>query len=300
VTDSPALVGIASLLAASPAALAACVAIIGLVIGSFLNVVIHRLPVMIDRELHLECAGLAGAHIEPPAPRYSLVRPRSACPGCGAPITALQNIPVVSWLWLRGRCANCQQPISPRYPVVELVTAVLSALVAWRFGFTAHTAAVLLATWILIALFVIDIEHQLLPDRLTLPLLWLGLLGSVTLPASRHFPVAPASAIIGAACGYVSLWLVYHLGRWLFGKEGMGFGDFKLLAALGAWVGWQQLVPLVLLASLTGSIIGITLIVLRLQARSTPIPFGPYLAAAGWLVLVFAPELVAPWWPLAR
>jgi leader peptidase (prepilin peptidase) / N-methyltransferase len=299
VTGSPALVGIASLLADSPAALAACVAIFGLVIGSFLNVVIHRLPVMIDRQSRAECAALAGAEVTPQPP-YNLMRPRSACPGCGARITAIQNIPILSWLWLRGRCANCQRPIPVRYPLVELVTATLSAVVAWRFGYTAHTAAVLLATWMLIALFAIDLEQQLLPDLLTLPLLWLGLIASVALPASRHFPVSPSSAIIGAACGYLSLWLLFQAFRLLLNKEAMGYGDFKLLAALGAWVGWQQLLPLVLLASLTGSVLGITLILLRRHARAAPFAFGTYLAAAGWLVLVFAPELVAPWWPLAR
>jgi leader peptidase (prepilin peptidase)/N-methyltransferase len=299
VTDSPALVGIASLFAASPAAWAACVAIFGLVIGSFLNVVIHRLPVMIEREWRAECAPLTGADVGS-QPRYNLIQPRSACPGCGAPITALQNVPVVSWLWLRGRCAKCQRPISARYPLVELATALVSALVAWRFGFTAHAAAVLVVTWFLIALTVIDVEHQLLPDSLTLPLLWLGLLASVALPASRHFPVTPANAITGAACGYLSLWLVFQGFRLLTGKEGMGYGDFKLFAALGAWLGWQQLVPVILLAALTGALVGITLILLRRHGRETPMPFGPYLAAAGWLVLVFAPELVAPWWPLAR
>jgi leader peptidase (prepilin peptidase) / N-methyltransferase len=299
VTDSPALVGIASLLAASPAVLAACVAIFGLVIGSFLNVVIHRLPVMIEREWRTECAPLTGADAAQDPP-YNLMRPRSACPGCQAPITALQNIPLLSWLWLKGRCAHCQRPIPARYPLVELATAVLSALVAWRFGFTAHTAAVLLITWFLIPLTVIDLEHQLLPDRLTLPLLWLGLVASVALPVLRHFPVTPASAITGAGCGYLSLWLVFQAFRLVTGKEGMGYGDFKLFAALGAWLGWQQLVPVILLAAVTGALIGITLIVLRRHGRETPMPFGPYLAAAGWLVLVFAPELVAPWWPLAR
>ena len=249
--------------------------------------------------MRAECASLTGTPA-PAEPPYNLIRPRSACPGCGAPITALQNIPVLSWLWLKGRCANCHRPISARYPLVELFTAFISALVAWRFGFSAHTAAVLVVSWFLIALTGIDLEHQLLPDSLTLPLLWLGLLASVALPPTRHFPVTPASAIIGAACGYLSLWLVFHAFRLLTGKEGMGYGDFKLFAALGAWLGWQQLVPVILLSALTGALVGITLILVRRHDRAAPMPFGPYLAAAGWLVLVFAPELVAPWWPLAR
>jgi len=225
--------------------------------------------------------------------RYNLVVPRSACPACKAPITALQNIPLISWVLLRGRCARCGASIPARYPLVELLTAVLSASVAARFGFGFATLAALVLTWFLIALTFIDLDHQLLPDSLTLPLLWLGLTLSLWGPqASAPLPVDVRSSLIGAVAGYLSLWSVYHLFRLLTGKEGMGYGDFKLFAALGAWLGWQMLLPIILIAAAVGAVVGIVMITIRRQSRSTPIPFGPFLAAAGWLMLVFGPRIV--------
>jgi leader peptidase (prepilin peptidase) / N-methyltransferase len=291
-----------------PAAWVAVVFIFSLLVGSFLNVVIHRVPVMLEREWRAqaeeilrekdESAGLKPAlqrdrQVEP-RPRYNLIVPRSACPKCGAMITAAQNIPVLSYLWLKGKCASCGVRISMRYPLVELGTAILSALVAWKFGFVWYTAAALLLTWMLIALSGIDIDHQLLPDDMTLSLVWLGLLLSLlpTVP-SIGLPVDPRSSIIGALAGYLSLWSVYHAFRLLTGKEGMGYGDFKLFAALGAWLGWQKLLPIILLAAFTGAVIGILMIVLRGRDRNVPIPFGPYLAAAGWIALMWGDELVA-------
>jgi leader peptidase (prepilin peptidase)/N-methyltransferase len=218
-------------------------------------------------------------------PGYNLVVPRSACPKCGAMITAAQNIPVLSYLWLKGKCASCGARISPRYPLVELGTAILSALVAWKFGFVWYTGAALLLTWMLIALSGIDIDHQLLPDNMTLPLLWLGLLLSLA--------ADPRASIIGAVAGYLSLWSVYHAFRLLTGKEGMGYGDFKLFAALGAWLGWQMLLPIILLAAFSGAVIGILMIALRGRDRNIPIPFGPYLAVAGWIALMWGDQLVA-------
>ncbi len=228
-----------------------------------------------------------------PEPRYNLVVPRSACPKCGAMISAVQNIPVLSYLLLKGKCANCGAHISARYPLVELGTAILSALVAWKFGFVWYTAAALLLTWVLIALTGIDIDHQLLPDNMTLPLVWLGLLLSLaaTIP-SIGLPVDPRSSIVGAAAGYLSLWGVYHAFRLLTGKEGMGYGDFKLFAALGAWLGWQMLLPIILLAAGTGAVVGILMIALRGRDRNIPIPFGPYLAAAGWIALMWGDEIL--------
>ena len=243
----------------------------------------------------------AGLQPDAPAqPRYNLVVPRSACPKCGAMITAAQNIPVISYLLLRGKCASCGVRISPRYPLVELGTAILSAAVAWKFGFVWYTAAALLLTWVLIALSGIDIDHQLLPDNMTLPLLWLGLLLSLaaTIPAIG-LPVDPRSSIIGAVAGYLSLWSVYHAFRLLTGKEGMGYGDFKLFGALGAWLGWQMLLPILLLSAFSGAVIGIAMIALRGRDRNIPIPFGPYLAAAGWIALMWGDELVSSYFRFA-
>jgi len=287
-----------------PAGLDAVVAgVLGLLVGSFLNVVIHRVPVMLEREWRAQAEeilkGQEDLELKPdlqgdPQPRYNLVVPRSACPKCGAMITAAQNIPVLSYLWLKGKCASCGVRISMRYPLVELGTAILSALVAWKFGFVWYTAAALLLTWMLIALSGIDIDHQLLPDNMTLSLVWLGLLLSLApMVPSIGLPVDPRSSIIGALAGYLSLWSVYHAFRLLTGKEGMGYGDFKLFAALGAWLGWQKLLPIILLAAFTGAVIGILMIVLRGRDRNVPIPFGPYLAAAGWIALMWGDELVA-------
>jgi len=286
----------------SPAVWVALAVALGLLVGSFLNVVIHRLPVMLDRQWRAQCAELtAPSPAEPATPGaaatataathkpYNLITPRSACPSCRAPIKAWQNIPVLSWLLLGGRCANCRTRIGLRYPLVELLSAGLCAAVAWKFGPGWPAAAAMLVTWFLIALAVIDLDHQLLPDALTLPLLWGGLLASLGwMEFSREsLPVSPADSIIGAAVGYLSLWSVYHLFRLLTGKDGMGYGDFKLLAALGAWLGWRMLLPIVLCSAATGALVGISLIVTGRRGRSAPLPFGPFLAAAGWLAMMW-------------
>ena len=288
------------LLASSPAVFVGTCLVLGLAVGSFLNVVIYRLPVMLERAWREQCRELSGeaasATLPAAAPeRFNLAVPRSACPACQAPISALQNIPLISWLVLRGRCAHCGQPISVRYPLVEALSGVLCATVAWKFGFGWPALAALVLTWFLIALTFIDVDHQLLPDGLTLPLLWLGLLVSLwgPQPGADALPVDLRSSLIGAMAGYVSLWSVYHLFRLLTGKEGMGYGDFKLFAALGAWLGWQMLLPIILVAAAVGAVVGITLLSLRGQSRATPIAFGPFLAAAGWMMLMFGQQLVA-------
>jgi leader peptidase (prepilin peptidase)/N-methyltransferase len=229
-----------------------------------------------------------------PVERFNLFVPRSACPSCKAPITALQNVPVLSYLVLKGRCASCGARIGVRYPIVEALTGVLSAAVAWKYGYGWPTLAAIVLTWFLIALTFIDIDHQLLPDSLTLPLVWIGLLLSLWGPQPAGAPVAvdPHSSIVGAMAGYLSLWSVYHLFRLLTGKEGMGYGDFKLFAALGAWMGWKMLLPIILIAAAVGAVVGIAMLAFRGQSRSTPIAFGPFLAAAGWLMLMFGRELV--------
>lgn len=283
---------LAELYASEPIWLIGSVFIISLLIGSFLNVVIHRLPLMMEREWRLQAeALLAQTSQQESAQAYNLIVPRSACPKCHTQISALHNIPVISWLALKGRCAHCKNPISARYPLVELVTALLSAIVAWRFGFTWYMAAALVMTWMLVALSVIDLDHQLLPDSLTLPLLWLGLALSV-LPYQPS-AVTPQEALLGAMAGYLSLWLVYQGFKLATGKEGMGYGDFKLLAALGAWLGWQMLPLIILLSACVGAIVGIGLIVFRGRDHSIPMPFGPYLAAAGWVALLWGQQIVS-------
>jgi leader peptidase (prepilin peptidase) / N-methyltransferase len=288
------------MLTASPAAWIAFILVIGLLVGSFLNVVIHRLPIMMEREWKAQAEDILGTRAyEPPrleetanAP-YNLVVPRSACPKCGAMITALQNIPVISYVFLRGACANCGAKISIRYPLIELLTGVLSAAVAWKFGVTWYCGAALVLTWALVALSAIDFDHQLLPDDITLPLLWIGLLLSLapTIPAFG-LPVDTTDSVIGATAGYVSLWSVYKLFKWLTGKEGMGYGDFKLLAVLGAWLGWQMLPVVILISAFAGAIVGIALVTFRGRDRDIPIPFGPYLAAAGWIALMWGDRLI--------
>jgi leader peptidase (prepilin peptidase)/N-methyltransferase len=281
------------LLSASAPIFIGVVFILGLLVGSFLNVVIHRVPVMLERAWRREALALDGK--EPPEePPYDLIRPRSACPGCKAPITALQNIPVFSWLALKGRCAGCKSPISARYPLVELFTALLSAVVAWKFGFSWTTGAALVLTWFLVALAFIDIDTQLLPDNMTLPLLWLGLIVALALPgaADARLPVDLRASVIGAIAGYLSLWSVYKLFKLLTGKEGMGYGDFKLLAALGAWLGYEMILPIILCAAGVGALVGISSIVLGARAKGVPMAFGPYLAAAGWIMLVFGQSLL--------
>ena len=277
------------MLATSPLALILTVAVLGLLIGSFLNVVIHRLPVMMENHWRAECHEHSEDTTEQ-APAFNLVTPASTCPHCQHRIRPWENIPVISYLLLRGKCIACKARISPQYPIVELVSAMLSAAVAWQLGFSWLTLAALLFTWTLIALTVIDFNTQLLPDSLTLPLLWLGLLvntwGGFT---------DPVSAIWGAALGYLSLWAVYHLFKLVTGKEGMGYGDFKLLGAIGAWCGWQVLPVTIILSSVIGAIVGILLIALRRQERGTPIPFGPFLAGAGWISLFWGNALMQAW-----
>lgn len=271
------------ILESSPGFFLAVVGFLGLMVGSFLNVVIHRLPIMLDRSWRRECrAFLELEAAEAPAEPYNLIVPRSRCPHCGKPIAAYENIPVLSYLLLRGRCSGCGAGISPRYPVVEALTALLSLAVAWHFGPTVQTAAALGLTWTLIALSFIDLDRQLLPDAITLPVLWGGLFLSL-------FGVFAdsASSILGAIFGYLSLWSVFHLFKLATGKEGMGYGDFKLLALLGAWLGWSKLPAIVLLSSLVGAVIGIGMIVLLRHDHRVPIPFGPYLAIAGWIALVW-------------
>jgi leader peptidase (prepilin peptidase) / N-methyltransferase len=277
------------ILQASPAAFIALCVVLGLMVGSFLNVVIHRLPKMMEREWRQQCAELNGADGAPQQPdAYNLVVPRSACPKCGHRITALENIPVISYLFLRGRCKGCGTHISARYPVVEAVTGLISGFLAWHFGFGVASVAAIVFAWALIALTFIDFDTQLLPDSITLPLIWLGLLLNL-----RGTFTEVQSAVIGAVAGYLALWSVYWLFKLITKKEGMGYGDFKLLAAIGAWTGWQMLLPVVLLSSFVGAVVGIVLIVLARLGRNVPIPFGPYLAAAGLIALVWGKELVA-------
>src|SRR6202166_2563992 len=294
---------LAALYADSPAVFAGSVFVLSLIIGSFLNVVIYRLPIMLEREWRAQAAEFAASiddtaaaatWVEGVAEPFTLSTPRSACPACKAPIKVWQNIPVISWLLLRGRCASCNAEISKRYPLVELASGLLSAWVAWHFGFGAPVACALLITWSLIALTGIDVDHQLLPDGITLPLMWAGLLAAVVVGpiAGSPIPVSARDALIGAAAGYASLWLVFHIFRLITGKEGMGYGDFKLFAALGAWLGWKLLPLVILLSAATGAVLGILMIVLRGRDRAAPMPFGPYLAAAGWLAMMFGDVLV--------
>ncbi|HHQ4928383.1 TPA: prepilin peptidase [Aeromonas hydrophila] len=262
-----------------------------LMIGSFLNVVIHRLPIMLEREWQAEYLGYFNPETQPQQEdRYNLMVPRSACPHCGHAITAMENIPLLSWLWLKGRCRECQAPISARYPLVELLTALLSLVVAATFAPGWGLLAALLLTWVLVALTFIDLDKMLLPDQLTLPLLWGGLLFNLT---GGFAPLA--DAVIGAMAGYLVLWSLYWGFKLLTGKEGMGYGDFKLLAALGAWLGWQALPIVLLLSSLVGAFIGIGLILLRNHHQNKPIPFGPYLAIAGWIALLWG-DTITRWY----
>ena len=261
--------------------------VLGLLVGSFLNVVALRLPAMMERDWRIEARSV----LELPAeaePLLSLTQPPSTCPQCRQRIRPWHNIPVIGWLWLRGRCADCAAPISPQYPLVELACGLLSAACAWRFGWGPELAAALVLTWSLLVLAVIDARTTLLPDSITLPLLWAGLLLALV-----PLQTSLSSAVIGAAAGYLSLWSVYWAFKLLTGKEGMGYGDFKLFAALGAWLGWQQLLLIILLSSVVGAVVGIGLILARNRGRDLQIPFGPYLAAAGWIALVAGDTITA-------
>lgn len=260
--------------------------VFGLCIGSFLNVVIHRLPLMMERAWREQCAELSSGLPGEPEPPLTLATPRSRCPACGHQIKPWENIPVISYLLLRGRCSSCRAPISARYPLIEAVTALLSGFAVWHFGPGTQAFGAVLLIWGLIALTFIDLDTQLLPDSITLPLLWLGLAFNI----SGSF-VHLSSAVIGAMAGYLALWLVFWAFKLLTGKEGMGYGDFKLLAALGAWMGWQMLPAIVLLSSLVGAVVGISLIVFARHGRNVPIPFGPYLAGAGLIALFWGKQL---------
>jgi len=260
--------------------------VLGLLVGSFLNVVIYRLPLMMQREWRRECLEFLEQPEEPSAETLNLLVPRSRCGHCGHAITALENIPVISWLLLGGKCKACGTRISLQYPMVELFTALASLAVAWRFGVSEQTLAALIFTWALIAMSGIDIAHKLLPDSLTLPMLWLGILLGFF-----HVFVDLESSVIGAMAGYLSLWSVYIVFKLITGKEGMGHGDFKLLAMLGAWMGWKMLFVIILTSSLVGATVGITMILLKKTSRQTQIPFGPYLAAAGWIALLWGEDL---------
>ena len=275
-------------LAANPPVLLTCTALLGLVVGSFLNVVIFRLPKMMERDWREQCAEIVDG--QAPArdqPAYNLVVPRSRCPSCGHQISALENVPVLSYLVQRGRCAECGWRIPLRYPVVELLTALLSVVVVWQFGFSIQSAGGLLLSWALVALAFIDFDTQYLPDSITLPFLWLGLVFNL-----RDSFATIQESVIGAIAGYLILWCVYHLFRLVTGKEGMGYGDFKLLAMFGAWMGWSALPLIVLLSSLVGAVVGVAMIALRGHDRNIPIPFGPYLAIAGWVALLWGDQLL--------
>jgi leader peptidase (prepilin peptidase)/N-methyltransferase len=280
-----------------PFALLVVAALLGLVVGSFLNVVAYRLPIMMERAWRAQCEELKSQPFAPPAhiahgDRFDLWWPRSKCPGCGGAIAAQHNIPVVGFLWLRGRCSHCGARISSRYPIVEGFAGLLALAVAYVFGPTWQTVAALGFTWTLLALTLIDLDHKLLPDSLTLPLLWAGLLVNLPYENGVGLFASLTASVIGAAAGYLSLWSVYQIFKLITGKEGMGYGDFKLLAAIGAWLGWQLLPVVILLSAVVGSVVGIAMIVFGGRSSQTAIPFGPYLAAAGFIALLWGQQLV--------
>ena len=268
-------------LANSPALFISVAGLFGLMVGSFLNVVIHRIPIMQQRETDAWAKAIVNDTEPDLGEPYNLSVPASHCPSCESPVRPWQNIPILSWLALRGRCANCKTSISIRYPLVELVCGLLTMAVAWHFGYGLNAAGAIVLTWALLALTMIDVDTQTLPDVITLPWLWLGLLFSIFASISD-----PVSSIIGAAAGYLSLWLLFHAFRLATGKEGMGYGDFKLLALLGAWLGWQMLPIVILIASLSGALVGLTLMATGILHRGKPMPFGPALAVAGWVALM--------------
>jgi len=270
-------------------------ALLGLLVGSFLNVLIYRLPIMMQREWRAQALEYLECPPEPVRERFNLLLPSSRCPHCDHQIRSWENIPLVSWLALRGKCSSCRAPISSRYPLVELACGLLSGYVAWHFGFTWQAGAMLLLTWGLVAMSMIDIDHQLLPDSLVLPLLWLGLVLS-----NFGLFVSLESALWGAVAGYLSLWSVYWLFKLVTGKEGMGYGDFKLLAMLGAWGGWQVLPLTILLSSVVGAVLGTILLRVQRAESGTPIPFGPYLAIAGWIALLWGDRITESYLQFAR
>jgi len=280
----------AELFSQSPELFAAIAFAFALLIGSFLNVVIYRLPMMMHREWREQCDELQSTEgPEIPDGPFNLVLPRSRCPSCGKQIQSWQNIPVLSYILLGGQCTNCKQNISTRYPLIELLTAVLAAACAWRFGFGWEALMAIGLTCALVAISMIDYDHQLIPDSIVIPLVWIGLAMSVfhPLPGADSLFVSPVDSIIGAMAGYLSLWSVYKLFKMVTGKEGMGYGDFKLLAALGAWLGLDAVPIIILMSAVVGAIVGIGLILFRGRDRALPIPFGPYLAAAGWITMLY-------------
>lgn len=272
---------------ASPAAWLAVSLVFGLLVGSFLNVLVYRLPIMLEREWQAQAREVLELPEQPADEPFNLLQPNSCCPACKAPIRAWQNIPLLSWLLLRGRCQQCKQPISKRYPLVELAGGVLALLVAWQFGFGWLALMMMILTWGLLALSLIDAQHQYLPDVLVLPLLWLGLLVN----SGDAGLASLTDALYGAVAGYLSLWTVFKLFKLVTGKEGMGYGDFKLLALLGAWGGWQILPLTILLSSLTGAILGIIILRLQRKGMQQTLPFGPYLALAGWIALIWGEQI---------
>jgi len=271
-----------------------CALLTGLLIGSFLNVVIYRLPIMMQRDWREQAREILEQPSEPQITTFNLVLPNSSCPHCNHEIKPWENIPVISYLFLRGKCSSCKSPISMRYPLVELTCGLLSAFIAWHFGFTWQAGGMLLLTWGLLAMSLIDVDHQLLPDSLVLPLLWLGLIAN-----SFDLFVSLEDALWGAIAGYLSLWSVYWLFKLVTGKEGMGYGDFKLLAMLGAWGGWQVLPLTILLSSLVGAVLGTIMLRMRNAESSTPIPFGPYLAIAGWIALLWGEQITSSYLQIA-
>ncbi|OCX23002.1 methyltransferase [Stutzerimonas xanthomarina] len=282
-------------LASNSLAFVLCTLVLGLLVGSFLNVVIHRLPIMMQRDWQSQAREFLKLPAEPVGAVFNLFLPHSRCPHCDHQIRAWENIPLISWLALRGKCSACKAPISKRYPLVELACGLLSGYVAWHFGFSWQSGAMLLLTWGLLAMSMIDVDHQLLPDSLVLPLLWLGLIvNSFGLFASLE------DALWGAVVGYLALWSVYWLFKLVTGKEGMGYGDFKLLAMLGAWGGWQVLPLTILLSSVVGAVLGTVMLRMQKAESGTPIPFGPYLAIAGWVALLWGDQITASYLQFAR
>ncbi|MCH2338662.1 prepilin peptidase [Pseudomonas sp. NPDC047963] len=282
------------ILASNTLAFVLCALVLGLLVGSFLNVVIHRLPIMMQRDWRAQAREFLELPVEPTT-TFNLILPNSHCPRCDHEIRPWENIPLVSWLALRGKCSSCRAPISSRYPLVELLCGVLSGYVAWHFGFSWQAGAMLLLTWGLLAMSMIDVDHQLLPDSLVLPLLWLGLI-------VNYFGLfAPLpDAVWGAVAGYLSLWSVYWLFKLVTGKEGMGYGDFKLLAMLGAWGGWQVLPLTILLSSVVGAVLGTIMLRIQKADSGTTIPFGPYLAIAGWIALLWGEQITSTYLQFAR
>ncbi len=285
---------VVTFLASNTLAFVLCALVLGLLVGSFLNVVIHRLPIMMQRDWRAQAREFLDLPAEP-ATTFNLVLPNSHCPHCDHEIRPWENVPVVSWLALRGKCSSCRAPISKRYPTIELLCGVLSAYVAWHFGFTWQAGGMLLLSWGLLAISMIDVDHQLLPDSLVLPLLWLGLIvNSFGLFASL------SDAVFGAVAGYLSLWSVYWVFKLVTGKEGMGYGDFKLLAMLGAWGGWQVLPLTILLSSVVGAVLGTIMLRVQKADSGTAIPFGPYLAIAGWIALIWGDQITSGYLQFAR